>query len=111
MTDLTSAQSTLDAYSQARQAGVRAVGPAVVRVQATRGGGRGGGWRHGRARSDHGSGVIIDATAGHIVTSFHVVRGSDEVLIHLSDGTPLRGEVIGRMGMSIWPSSKSRPRI
>ncbi len=98
MTDLTSAQSMLDAYSQALQAIVRAVGPAVVRIQATRGGGRGGGWRHGRARSDHGSGVIIDATAGHIVTSFHVVRGSEEVLVHLSNGTPLRGEVIGADG-------------
>jgi S1-C subfamily serine protease len=100
MTDLASAQAALDAYSQALQTLVGAVGPAVVRVQATgqrghRGRHRGGHWRHGRARSDHGSGVVIDAEAGHIVTSFHVVRGTEEVLVHRSDATPLRGEVIG----------------
>jgi S1-C subfamily serine protease len=100
MTDLASAQAALDAYSQALQTLVGAVGPAVVRVQATgqqghRGGRHGGHWRHGRARSDHGSGVVIDAEAGHIATSFHVVRNAEEVLVHRTDGTPLRGEVIG----------------
>ena len=103
MTDLASAQAALESYSQALQTLVEAVGPAVVRVQATdqrgphgRRGGRGGGhWRHGRARSDHGSGVVIDAEAGHLVTSFHVIRNAEEVVVHRTDGTALRGEVIG----------------
>ncbi len=93
MTTLESAQATLDAYSQAIQAIVGAVGPAVVRVKATSGGGRG--WKHGRARTNHGSGVIIDAEAGTIVTNFHVVRGSEHVAVHLHNGQHLKGEVLG----------------
>jgi S1-C subfamily serine protease len=128
MTDLASAQTTLDAYSQAIQAIVAAVGPAVVRVQTSgesrghkhgrhghRRGPRGpwrhghGSWQHGpgpwaegdqpwppgRARTNHGSGVIVDAEAGHIVTNYHVVRDADVVHVHLTDGTHLQGEVLG----------------
>lgn len=92
MTDHASAQATLDAYSEAIHTIVTAAAPAVVRVKATKGGPK---WQRGRARTDHGSGVIIDAEAGHIVTNFHVVRSSRHVLVHLHDGTALPGEVIG----------------
>ena len=93
MTTLEAAQATLETYSQAIQAIVSAVAPAVVRVQAGRGGG--GHWKRGRARTNHGSGVIIDAQAGHIVTNFHVVRDAETALVHRHDGTALRGEVLG----------------
>ncbi len=92
MTDLASAQATLEAYSQAIQAVVKAVAPTVVRVQAGRGGPE---WHPGRARTNHGSGVIIDAQAGYIATNFHVVRNAKRAYVHLHDGTPVKGEVIG----------------
>lgn len=100
MSDLQSAQATLDAYSAAIQAIVTAAGPAVVRVQAARSGGKRRGkanqeWHPGRARTNHGSGFIIDAEAGHIVTNFHVVRHAGQVAVHKNDGTALQGKVIG----------------
>ncbi len=123
MTDLSSAQQVLDARSQAIRAIVAAAGPGVVRIQAggpgeRRGGPRGGRrghrpdgmpgrphrhppggphdeWSPGRARSNHGSGFIIDAEHGTIVTNFHVVRGAERVLVHRTDGTPLQGTVLG----------------
>ncbi len=61
MSDLKAAQQVLDAYSAAVSAIVDAVRPAVVRVQAA---GRGGPhWSPGRARTNYGSGVIVDAAA------------------------------------------------
>ena len=42
-----------------------------------------------------GSGIVWDAQNGYIVTNQHVVEGTDEVFITLSDGTRLAGEVIG----------------
>jgi serine protease Do/serine protease DegQ len=47
-----------------------------------------------RARSA-GSGVIIDAAQGHVLTNAHVVDGADEVEITLLDGRSLQAEVIG----------------
>lgn len=93
MSDLASAQATLDAYSQALQAIIDNVAPTVVRVQASKGGGRK--WTPGRARTNHGSGVLIDTEAGYAITNFHVVRNARQVRIHLHDGTPLKGDVIG----------------
>ncbi|MBN2470288.1 MAG: trypsin-like peptidase domain-containing protein [Anaerolineae bacterium] len=99
MSDTTSAQAVLDSYSQAIQAVIEAARPAVVRVQAGRSGRRPGhrhgGWKPGRARSDHGSGFIIDAQAGTVITNFHVVRSSERALVHLHNGTATRGTVIG----------------
>jgi S1-C subfamily serine protease len=55
MTDLSSAQAALDAYSQAIQAVVNAVSPAVVRVQALKdGSGRGPGRHRGGHRKLQG---------------------------------------------------------
>ena len=42
-----------------------------------------------------GSGIVWDADNGYIVTNQHVVTGSDGVIITLSDGTRLDGEVVG----------------
>ena len=42
-----------------------------------------------------GSGIVWDAQNGHIVTNYHVVEDADDVVVTLSDGTRLDGEVIG----------------
>ena len=41
-----------------------------------------------------GSGVIIDKR-GLVLTNFHVVKGADEILIHLSDKREYRGQILG----------------
>lgn len=41
-----------------------------------------------------GSGVIIDA-AGYLVTNYHVVQGSSEIKVGLSDGRVVAGQVVG----------------
>jgi putative serine protease PepD len=41
-----------------------------------------------------GSGVIYDKN-GYILTAAHVIDGADQVTVRLSDGTRLRGEVLG----------------
>ena len=42
-----------------------------------------------------GSGIVWDAQNGYIVTNHHVVEGVDDVVVTLSDGTRLDGEVVG----------------
>ena len=42
-----------------------------------------------------GSGIVWDAQNGYIVTNYHVVEGVDDVVVTLSDGTRLDGEVVG----------------
>jgi len=42
-----------------------------------------------------GSGVIIDADAGYIVTNHHVIEGADEIAVTLHDGQQLEAKVIG----------------
>ena len=42
-----------------------------------------------------GSGIVWDADNGYIVTNQHVVASSDAVIVTLSDGTRLDGEVVG----------------
>ena len=42
-----------------------------------------------------GSGVIIDADAGYIVTNHHVIDGADEIAVTLYDGTQLEASIIG----------------
>lgn len=42
-----------------------------------------------------GSGVIIDAEQGHIVTNHHVVNGADTVTVGLQDGRQFEAELIG----------------
>lgn len=68
------------------------VRPSIVRIttgqQATdpfSGGGAGG----------LGSGIVLDKE-GHILTNYHVVRGSDTVTITFSDGTVASADVVGK---------------
>lgn len=42
-----------------------------------------------------GSGVIIDADEGHIVTNYHVVKEADEIQITLKDGRQIEAKKIG----------------
>lgn len=42
-----------------------------------------------------GSGVIIDADAGYIVTNHHVIDGADEIAITLHDGQQLEAKIVG----------------
>lgn len=42
-----------------------------------------------------GSGVIIDAKEGYIVTNNHVIEGADEILIGLHDGREIEAKLIG----------------
>ncbi|BAJ00401.1 Do family serine endopeptidase DegQ [Shewanella violacea] len=42
-----------------------------------------------------GSGVIIDAAKGYIVTNNHVIDGADEILIGLHDGREVEAKLIG----------------
>ena len=42
-----------------------------------------------------GSGVIINAAKGYVVTNNHVVDGADEILVQLTDGTELVAKKLG----------------
>ncbi|TKB55950.1 Do family serine endopeptidase [Ferrimonas aestuarii] len=42
-----------------------------------------------------GSGVIIDADDGYIVTNHHVIDGADEILVSLNDGREFEAKLIG----------------
>lgn len=42
-----------------------------------------------------GSGVIIDAVRGHVVTNHHVVKDAERIAVTLRDGRQLEGKVMG----------------
>lgn len=44
---------------------------------------------------DMGSGVIVDANHGYILTNAHVVRGAKIILVTLNDGRRLKAKLIG----------------
>ena len=48
-----------------------------------------------RREQSTGSGVIVDAENGYIVTNHHVVDRADEVVVGLADGRRLPAEIIG----------------
>lgn len=48
-----------------------------------------------RKSSALGSGFVIDAANGYVVTNNHVIDGADEIKITLNDNTTLDAEVIG----------------
>ena len=69
-----------------------AVRPSIVRITTGQqasdpfsGGGAGG----------LGSGIVLDKD-GHILTNYHVVRGSDRVTITFADGTVASADVVGK---------------
>ncbi len=51
--------------------------------------------RGSRQVSSAGSGVIVDAANGYILTNHHVVEGADEIQITLYNGDTLDAEIIG----------------
>jgi serine protease Do len=71
----------------------KAVGPAVVGI-ANKGYARDLFNRKVLVEQGSGSGVIFDAN-GYIVTNNHVVEGSQELAVSLSDGRVLNGKVVG----------------
>lgn len=46
-----------------------------------------------------GSGVILDAGAGIVMTNYHVISGADDIAVVLADGTVLKAE---RLGVDAW---------
>src|SRR5437667_287475 len=42
-----------------------------------------------------GSGVIVDAKAGYVLTNAHVVENANEITVTLQDGRDLKAEVVG----------------
>ncbi|MEA3411936.1 MAG: Do family serine endopeptidase [Pseudomonadota bacterium] len=42
-----------------------------------------------------GSGVIVDATRGYIITNYHVVEGADEIQVTLSDHRRVSANIVG----------------
>lgn len=42
-----------------------------------------------------GSGVIVDAQQGYIVTNYHVINGSEKILVKLHDGQEINAQLIG----------------
>ncbi len=48
-----------------------------------------------RRRSGIGSGVIIDADEGYVITNHHVIDGADDVYVTLGDGRRFSAEVVG----------------
>ena len=48
-----------------------------------------------RPRMSAGSGVIIDADKGHILTNHHVVADAREIIVTLKDGQRLEAELVG----------------
>jgi serine protease Do/serine protease DegQ len=57
-----------------------------------------------------GSGVVIDAEQGFIVTGAHVVEGADEIVVILSDGGRLPATTVGVDGETDIAVVKVRPR-
>jgi serine protease DegQ len=48
-----------------------------------------------RINESLGSGVIVDAARGLVLTNHHVIEGADDVSVTLSDGRELKAEFIG----------------
>ncbi|GAB4299597.1 MAG: Do family serine endopeptidase [Methylophaga sp.] len=48
-----------------------------------------------RPRQSLGSGVIIDAREGLVITNNHVIRGADEITVSLNDGRHFQAEIVG----------------
>ena len=52
--------------------------------------------RRYRRTQSAGSGVVVDAARGYIVTNNHVIDGADEISVGFSDGRTLEAQLVGR---------------
>jgi Do/DeqQ family serine protease len=48
-----------------------------------------------RETQSTGSGVIVDAKAGHVVTNYHVIQDAEEILVTLNDGRRFTANRVG----------------
>ncbi|NDY95972.1 Do family serine endopeptidase [Wenzhouxiangella limi] len=48
-----------------------------------------------RVQQSLGSGVIVDAEAGHVLTNNHVIDGADDIAVTLEDGREYAAELVG----------------
>ncbi|NNL57173.1 MAG: Do family serine endopeptidase, partial [Pseudomonadales bacterium] len=48
-----------------------------------------------RRTQSAGSGVIVDAEGGTVVTNFHVIDGADEIIVALADNRSFTAELVG----------------
>ena len=90
--DATDDDEALDAYSAAVSTAAERLIPSVASLRVTR---QVGGWSGAGA----GSAVAIEPV-GHLVTSAHVVAGSDRGTATFVDGAELEFEVVGRDPLS-----------
>lgn len=51
--------------------------------------------RQEQRQQSAGSGVIVDAKQGIVITNYHVIKGADEVHVSLADGRDLKAKVVG----------------
>jgi len=72
---------------------VESASPAVVNIRVTQTQRD----QYGRTREGGGagSGVIVDAENGYILTNYHVVGEADEITVSLMDGRELDAEIVG----------------
>ena len=49
-----------------------------------------------RAFQSSGSGVVVDAARGLIITNFHVIEKAREIKVHFQDGRQFDGKLLGR---------------
>ncbi len=94
--------TSLVALSEASQLISQRVGPSVVHIKTSRlrltsQRGRPSGPSL-KSQDDEmlgeGSGVIVD-TGGYLLTNYHVVRGTERIEVHLSDGRTIDAKVVG----------------
>ena len=52
--------------------------------------------RSEKRQKSAGSGVIVDAKKGLIITNFHVVKGADEIEVSLTDGRTIKAKLLGQ---------------
>src|SRR5699024_10639677 len=51
-----------------------------------------------RQTRNAGSGVIVDAKNGYVLTNAHVVQRAEKVEVQLADGRVLQAELVGKIG-------------
>lgn len=88
----------------------RRIGPSVVHIDTIQEIEVGGAdeWAfqspHGRQRFEgqgQGSGVVVDAKQGYVLTNYHVVRGASRVQVNLSDGRTIGNDDVQVVGYDV----------